>query len=268
MRVVVTRPAQEAASWVDALAARGFEAVSFPLIEIAPVADAAPLHAAWLELPAMQAAMFVSGNAVRGFSEARAGAVASRRDPAESPGITAAWPPGVRAWATGKGTRDALLAAGVPASAIDAPGEDAAQFDSEALWAQVGAGVRANDRVLIVRGADTGGEPAGRDWLADMLRRAGAQVHTVAAYTRRAPQDGGARFAALRDKLQDAVWLFSSTQGIAHLVELAGGEDWSQARAIATHPRIAQAAIRAGFGVVRESRPGLEAVASALEFFR
>ena len=45
------------------------------------------------------------------------------------------------------------------------------------------------------------------------------------------------------------------------------GASWDRARAIATHPRIAHAARRAGFGVVCESRPSVEAVVAALESF-
>ncbi|MFS2055745.1 uroporphyrinogen-III synthase, partial [Variovorax sp. CT11-76] len=41
--------------------------------------------------------------------------------------------------------------------------------------------------------------------------------------------------------------------------------DWRAARAIATHPRIAQAARGAGFGTVRESAPLLEALVASIE---
>jgi uroporphyrinogen-III synthase len=42
------------------------------------------------------------------------------------------------------------------------------------------------------------------------------------------------------------------------------GVDWRQARAIATHPRIAQAARAAGWGVVVESRPALDDIVMCL----
>src|SRR5689334_9950775 len=140
MRVLVTRPEHEARRWVDDLRRRGFDAVGFPLIAILPVTDAAPLAAAWARLAACRAAMFVSGNAVRHFFE---GAPAG-----------AGWPADTRAWSTGAGTRAALAAAGVDPACIDSPPADSAQFDSETLWSQVGAQVRAGDRVLIVRGGD------------------------------------------------------------------------------------------------------------------
>ncbi|MGE3348297.1 MAG: uroporphyrinogen-III synthase, partial [Ramlibacter sp.] len=40
-----------------------------------------------------------------------------------------------------------------------------------------------------------------------------------------------------------------------------------RARAVATHPRIAQAAREAGFGVVCESRPALADVVASIESF-
>ncbi|MBG9387905.1 uroporphyrinogen-III synthase [Caenimonas aquaedulcis] len=253
MRVIVTRPAAEAGAWVSGLSLQGFDAVSFPLIAIEPVGDAQALQRAWRALASMptRAVMFVSGNAVRHFFAQR---------PAG-----ASWPVRTRAWATGSGTRDALLAAGVDAAWVDAPAADAAQFDSETLWQRVASQIRAGDAVLIVRGSDGDGEPAGRDWLAEQLAAAGASVQSVAAYVRRAPVYDGAATRAIRMQWADAVWLFSSSQAVANLSSFVPGADWSKARAIATHARIAERARRAGFGVVCESRPGLDAVVAALK---
>jgi len=61
------------------------------------------------------------------------------------------------------------------------------------------------------------------------------------------------------------VWLFSSSEAIANLQLLAPGQSWQQARAVATHPRIAQAARAAGFGVVWESRASLDDVLASIE---
>jgi uroporphyrinogen-III synthase len=242
MRVVVTRPASTAAEWLDALRARGFDAVSLPLIEIRPAADAAKLREAWQRIDAYRAAMFVSANAVAGFFDARPAA--------------AAFTP--RAWATGSGTRDALIAAGSPVERIDMPAADAAQFDSEALWQVVQPQCRPRDRVLIVRGGE------GRDWLEQRLVHAGVAVDTVSAYERRAP----AWTPEQRELAAGAAtqtWIFSSSQAIAHLREGMPGQDWGEARAVATHPRIAQAARDAGFRVVCESRPPIAEVIAALE---
>ena len=94
---------------------------------------------AWLALDGFRAVMFVSGNAVRHFFGQR---------PAAAP-----WPVRTRAWATGNGTSEALRDAGVAPFLIDSPAADAAQFDSETLWQQVGGQLKPGDKVLIVRAA-------------------------------------------------------------------------------------------------------------------
>lgn len=242
MRVVVTRPAAEAAEWVDALRGAGFDAVALPLIGIGAAADIAPLQQAWARIDSYRAAMFVSANAVRGFFAAKL------------PGT--GFSP--RAWATGAGTRNALLAANVAAAQIDTPASDAPQFDSEALWQVVAPQCDGGGRVLLVRGGD------GRDWLEQRLVERGTAVETVIAYSRRRPswsKDEESMAASAAGE----TWLFSSSEAIANLLALTPGREWSGARAVATHPRIAQAARDSGFGVVCESRPALDDVIAALE---
>lgn len=260
MRVIVTRPQREAMGWVEELAALGFDVVALPLIEIAPAVDAAALHAAWVRLADYAAAMFVSGNAVDGFFAAR---------PADAPAFDAL----TRAWATGPGTRSALLRAGVAPARIDVPDLAAAQFDSEALWQVVGAGVRPGQRVLIVRGSD--GQPegpehgVGRNWLARRLEAAGAVADFVVAYRRVLPRFDAERLATARAAASDgSVWLFSSSEAVANLCALLPQQDWRAARAVATHARIAQAARAAGFGAVAEARPALADVEASLESMR
>lgn len=255
MRVILTRPAEEAGRWLDALRARGFEAVSLPLMAIAPVFDAAPLRDAWRKVAHARAVMFVSGNAVRHFFA---------QQPAGQP-----WPRATRAWATGPGTREALIQAGVDAVLIDSPPPSAAQFDSETLWSQVAAQIRTGDLALIVRGGDATGASKGRDWLADQLAAAGANVERVVAYRRGAPEFDTAQLQLASQAIDSGdVWLFSSSQAVSHLRAALPQQDFSLARAVATHARIAEAAHKAGFGVVCESRPAVDAVVAALESLR
>lgn len=249
MRVVLTRPRREAGRWEQALAARGHEVVLLPLIAIAPAPDVASLRRAAGALSGFEAAMFVSGSAVRGFF----------REPVS-------WPAATRAWCTGPGTARALQECGVPAANIDVPDGDAAQFDSESLWPLVSDQVGAGTRVLLVRGAGADGRPSGRDWLASRLQAAGAQVDVVASYTRQAPAwSEEERAAATRAARDGSIWLLSSSEAVAHLRTLLPDAPLSQARAIATHERIAQAAREAGFGVVCLSRPSEDAVTATLE---
>ncbi|HMN21509.1 MAG TPA: uroporphyrinogen-III synthase [Ottowia sp.] len=252
LRLLVTRPAPGASAWMRELAAAGVCAEALPLIEIVAEPMAGTLRAAREQLGAYAAAMFVSGNAVAGF-------LRSGGEPALAAIST-------RAWSPGPGTTTALLQAGWPPERIDAPAADAGQFDSEALWTRVAAQVQAGRRMLIVRGADASGRLAGREWLAQQLQAAGALVEQVAAY-RRAParldalQQARAR-AAARD---GSWWLFSSRESVENLAQALPGVDWGGARALATHPRIAEAARRWGFGRVQETRPALPDVLASIE---
>jgi len=246
LRVLVTRPAAQAPAWVDALRALGVDAEALPLIGIEPVADPAPLERAWTLLAECALAMFVSPNAVRHFFAAAAGR---------------AWPAGVTAGCTGPGTQAALCEAGVPEACIVAPAADAGRFDSEALWELLRAREWRGRRALVVRGE------AGRDWMADTLRTAGAEVVFVAAYRRVAPNWSAAEQARLDAALgapQRCVWLLSSSEAARHLATLAPGAAWARARALATHARIAAAAREVGFGRVDLVAPQPQAVARAL----
>ena len=261
MRVVVTRPEADAPAWVRQLSGNGREVLALPLIEIFAAPDTAALRQAWQQLSQYHAVMFVSGNAVAQFAAAQVA------------GSLAGWAhhaPLTRAWGTGPGTRQALLRAGVAEDQIDAPG--AGQFDSEALWQLVRDRVRPGQRVLIVRGTDAQqtsvpvASGVGRDWLAQTLGNAGVEGDFVVAYGRRAPVWSPLLRALAQGAAVDgSLWLFSSAEAINNLRQLLPLQDWAGARALATHPRIAQAARDAGFGVVRESRPALQEVLASIE---
>jgi len=245
MRVIVTRPPAQAAAWVLQLRALGVDAQALPLIGIAPVDDAAPLHAAWAGLPATALVVFVSPNAVAHFFAAR---------PAG-----ADWPAGALAGSTGPGTSAALRDAGVaPAQRVEPPA-DAPVFDSEALWALLAPRDWAGRRVLVVRGED------GRDWLAETLRARGAEVGFVAAYRRLPPSVDAAGRQLIAEALAAPAahrWVFSSSEALAQLRALAPGADWSASHAAASHPRIAQTARDTGFATVELLPPRPEAVAA------
>ena len=252
IRVLVTRPAGEAQRWAQALQSRGIEAESLPLIEIAPLADVSALQAVWQALPEHAAIMFVSANAVQHFMAQRPGNV----------------PPHAQAWGTGPGTQAALLSAGWPADQIRCPDADAGKVDSEALWALVGEDVQhwSGRSVLIVRGADAQGQLAGRDWLAQQLQQAGVQVRQCVAYVRRAPVPNREQLERARQALHDGTWwLFSSSEAAQNLAAWLPHEIGPQARALATHPRIAERLRQQGWGRVQEVPPTLAPQVASIE---
>lgn len=261
MRVLVTRPEREALQWALDLRQHGLDAHPLPLMAVGPVQSPEAVLAlarAWRDLGQFAAAMFVSANAVRHFFAAR---------PA-----TAVWPSGElpRTWAPGPGTAEALLAAGVARSQVDQPAANAPQFDSEALWSAVQAQLRPGQRLLLVRGADGQGQSRGRDWLAQQVTGRGASVHTVVAYQRCPPVLTPPQRALFDAAHADgAVWLFSSSEAVCHWRDLrpmaAPPAACAPTRAVATHPRIAEAARAAGFDVVCTSRPAIDAVVASIK---
>ena len=265
LRVIVTRPEREALAWAQGLRALGVTTETLPLIEITRLPDPSALAPAWQAASGHLAVMFVSANAVRFFLAARPAACAL---------------PPCRAWSTGPGTQAALLAAGWPEAWIDSPNANAAQFDSEALWAVVQSQVTAalhkaatgtdlapaQTSVLVVRGADAQGQLAGRDWLVQQLEHAGVHVEQVLAYARHAPQLSAQERALAHQAMTDgSCWLFSSSEAAQHLLAACPGLAVGQARALATHPRIAARLLQSGWGRVDLVAAGLQAQALSIK---
>lgn len=274
--VVVTRPSREAPAWVAALAQAGFNPVALPLMAFGPSPQSATLSACMAGLPGYRALMFVSPQAVHAFwaeflkenglqAQDRHASIASFFDNSNTRQL--------RCWAPGPGTARALREVGVPAQCIDQPAPDAGQFDSEALWAVVQPQVRAGDRVLLVRGdtrdiagRSTSSTGSGRDWFASQCVAIGASVAHCVAYSRVPPEwDDAQRAQAANASGTSWVWLFSSSESVGHLARLLPGHDWSATCALATHPRIAEAVRRLGFGRVMTCRPALGDVVCALQ---
>jgi uroporphyrinogen-III synthase len=244
MRLIVTRPRAQAQGWVATLCAAGVDAAALPLIEIAPVQDAEPLHEAWRQMGQWQFVMFVSATAVERFFAA---------GPA-----TMAWPQVVRVGATGPGTVRALRQAGVPEANIDAPSEDAPRWDSEALWQRLVGRPWAGRRVLVVRGQD------GRDWLSEQWAAQGAQLDFIAAYRRLPPAwtpEEQVLWQELLDAPDQALWHFSASEGVRHLA--ARHAAWPRSSALAIHERVLAAASALGFATLRQIAPTPAAAAQA-----
>ena len=287
MRVIVTRPETDAQAWLDAIQKAGHEAVYVPLIEIGPAPDTQAVDLAWQQWQRWQAVMFVSAQAVRMFFAQRSHPVPLETKQSSQDSIDV-WGQslGPRCWATGPGTRQALIEAGVATDRIDAPSADATQFDSEALWQVVSPSLKKHAPVLIVRGSEdalennapttehlkpSDNQPAnpqgvGRDWLAQQIIEAGASVEFVVAYSRRPPQ-WSAQLLDIAKKAasDDSVWCFSSSQAVLHLQAQLPDVHWQQARCVATHARIAQTARDVGFVHVVQTRPVLSDVLASLE---
>ncbi|MFM0512909.1 fused uroporphyrinogen-III synthase HemD/membrane protein HemX [Paraburkholderia sp. RL17-373-BIF-A] len=259
--VVITRPAGQSNELIARLAAAGIATLDFPLIDIAPVTDEAPLRAALASLERYALVVFVSPNAVD-HAFARSDAI---------------WPHALPIGVVGPGSVQALARHGVAAPAynvISPPSgadEDTARFDSEGLFAALDSALDATSlegkRVLIVRG------DGGREWLADRLREAGAEVDTVAAYRRLVPEPSIGGWARVHELLAGVphVWLLTSSEGVRNLHELAQDHltadeiaQLKRAALVTPHPRIAQTARALGFDSITVCGAGDERIARAL----
>ena len=259
--VVITRPAGQSAALAAQLEAAGIATLDFPLIEIVPVEDVAPLQAALVALERYALVVFVSPNAVDyAFAE-----------------FDSIWPHALPVGVVGPGSVAALARHGVEAPAYRvitptaAADDDVARFDSEALFAAIdasfGAASLEGKRVLIVRG------DGGREWLADRLREGGVEVETVAAYRRLVPEPSIGAWSRVHELLagEPHAWLITSSEGVRNLDELAhehlnAGEiaQLKRATLVTPHPRIAQTARGLGFDSITVSGAGDERIAQTL----
>ncbi len=272
MNIVITRPQAESASWRDALRGAGHSVVELPLMDVQPVQDTLPLVQAWGRVHTFDAVMFVSANAVRHFFAVKPDALRV---------FETRYPIKTRAMVTGPGSMTALIRAGAETERIDMPAPAAAQFDSEALWEVMGHRVKPGWKLLVVRGAGAGGtgempvetpagaEPVqgqGRDWFARQVEAHGGSVEFVVAYRRVLPQwHNEHRVQAAHAATDGSLWLLTSSEALDNLRNLCPAVSWARARALVTHPRIGQAAMGAGFGLVSRVRPALADVLASLK---
>jgi|GEM_PF-53713 len=262
--VVITRPAGQSQALAAQLEARGLRTLEFPLIVIEPVRDDAPLREALGALDRYALVVFVSPNAVDRAFECY-GAISS------------IWPHALPVAVVGPASVAALARHGVaaPAHRVISPAgaadEEPARFDSESLYAALektlGENAFAGKRVLIVRG------DGGREWLADRLREAGAEVEAVAAYRRVVPEPPIGAWETVHALLEGAphAWLVTSSEGVRNLDELArehltAGElvELRHAPLVAPHARIGETARGLGFDRITLSGAGDERIVQTL----
>jgi uroporphyrinogen-III synthase len=253
--VVITRPAAQAGPLAARIAALGWPVTLLPLLEIHALDGAqecAQLQAVLARLAGYDLVAFVSPNAIDCvFAH------------------LSAWPPGVPLAVVGEGSRLALAAHGVTdANASITSPLDTARSDSEHLLLALDLPALRGKRVLIVRG------DGGRDYLADGLRAAGAEVEFVTAYRRKVPKLTPALRATLEKLLQhNNDWIITSSEalrGLLALLDEMGDEKtvvakMQQQHLIVPHARIAQTAAALGFARVTLTGSGDAGVLAALQ---
>ena len=255
-QVIVTRPEQDSASWLTQLQAAGLRANSMPLLELTEILTPGQAAKTLDLLLQSQVVMFVSANSARFLAKALEA----------TPDWTNHFKHQARAWCTGPGTAAALLSCGIPQSQIDQPSPQASQLDSEALWDVVSTQVSAGMKALFVRGADETGNIAGRDWLAMQLEQRQVQVQAIAAYQRQVTRLVPQQLKLVQSWVDEgAIWLFSSSAALDGLVGQCPDVDWSKAKAVVTHPRIAQLATQLGWQQTSIASPGVPSLIASIK---
>ena len=221
LRIVVTRPREQAAELARRIGQLGGESIVFPLLEITPLADQRPLQAVVAHLHDFNLAIFISPNAARYGMQAILAA--------------GALPANLRVATVGPGSARVLHELGV--TAVLAPQQ---RFDSEALLELSELQDVKGWRVAIFRGE------SGRELLGDTLKARGASVEYVACYQRSKPQQDVASLLAVTPDALTA----SSSEALGYLGEMlgeAGKAKFALLPLFVPHARIAESAKKLGW---------------------
>lgn len=238
LKILVTRPREQAALLAHGIEQAGGIPLLFPLLEISPVLERKLLNEQLSRLAQFNLAIFISPNAVRYGMEAIQAAG----------GIS----PALRIATIGQGSAEALRKLGI--FDVIAPSE---RFDSEGLLALPELQNIAGWRVMIFRG------DGGRELLGDTIRARGATVEYATCYQRSKPQWDA---KALLDAAPDAITVTSS-EALGYLWRMFGKPQSDHICTIplfVSHMRIVELARQQGWQRVRLTEAGDEGMLSAL----
>ena len=238
LKIVVTRPHEQANNLAQLITQAGGTAIRFPLLTIHPSADPQALKHQVTKLPSYNLAIFISPNAVRYGMEAvlAGGGLPSR----------------LKIAAMGPGSVQALREYGV--QEVIAPHD---KFDSETLLARPELQSVAGWNVLIFRG------DGGRELLGDTLKLRGARVEYASCYQRRKPPlNSGELLAARPDALT-----VTSSEALVYLHEMLGQQTQAAIMRMplfVPHARIAEAAHKLGWQTITTTAGGDEGLLQGL----
>lgn len=262
--IIVTRPSGQARQLIEVLsqaiensgvAKRGFpDILSLPLLTIVPKADAALADHIASVLKDADLAIFVSPNAIESVMRLL------ERDWQEfSEQII---PIGVMGGSSQLALQNHGIGNETKPTPIIIP-KNNTQWDSEGLWheLQTLGWDWASKKVVIFKGE------GGRDWLADTLKNAGAEVDAISTYTRIPLDIDNPAWQAIRDMdFSKSLWLLTSSEAVRYLGTVMKDQftqDLSTASALCPHHNIADAAEIIGFGEVFTTESGDEALVKA-----
>jgi uroporphyrinogen-III synthase len=226
VRVLVTRPREQAEKLALLIEGEGGEAIRFPVIEIAEPRDTQALLAVIDRLDQFSLAIFISPNAVNRAMNL----ILARRG---------AWPRNVRIACVGRGSARELKH--FDAENVIVP---AGRFDSEALLELPELQQVTGHRIVIFRGE------GGRELLGDTLKARGADIEYAECYRRTRPR---ADVTPLRDRWTRGeidIVSFTSVDGLHNLFDMLGpaGQQWlTRTPVIVVSTRMAEVCRELGF---------------------
>lgn len=233
LNIVVTRPRGQAEKLAQCIEMAGGHATLFPLLEISPVLDLAPLYSLAKRLHEFNLAIFISPNAVLYGMQA----ILNTDEKKEEIDIRrqVKFPASLKIATVGQGSVRALRGYGL--ENILAPHN---RFDSEALLALPELQHVAGQNVVIFRGN------GGRELLGDTLKSRGARVEYVTCYQRNKPTQNATQLIATHP---DAITITSS-EAMGYLNDMVNNiekQELTMVPIFVPHIRIAEVANQLGW---------------------
>jgi len=195
--VLVTRPAHQAEQLCALVEQQGGTAIPFPVLEIGEPLDLEPLVRAAQRLDEFDYAVFVSANAVRQALDR----ILTLRD----------WPAALAIVVIGKRSAEELQQFGLRADVFPER-----KFNSEALLELEEMHQVQGKRFVIFRG------DGGREFLADSLRKRGAEVEYVQAYRRLQPSCDSSTLLQRWQAGEIDIVLVNSAESLENLFDMLG----------------------------------------------
>ena len=241
LRVLVTRPVEQAEELCRLIEAQGGIAVRFPTIAVIATDDTEEIQQRLLNLEHVDWLIFVSRNAVNFALKANNGKITPNK---------------TRIAAIGKATAETLNKAGLNVDLMPSVG-----FDSEALLAMPELQQIQGQIVLIVRGS------GGRETLATVLTERGAIVEYLDVYQRSIPSVDESELYTLLNSHRLNILTATSGEVLENLLTMVTKSYHTllfDLPLIVVSDRIKQLATDLGFKHIAVSSPSNEAILKAI----
>ena len=257
--IVITRPSGQARQLSEALETTLLNSsftpettpkiISLPLLTIAPKSDDALVEKIIKALKTADLAIFVSPNAIECTMRLLEQAW---QDFSDKP-----LPIGVMGGSSMVALKNHGIGIESNPTKVILPQKNA-QWDSEGLWTELQKlqWDWSSKNILIFKGE------GGRDWLAETLKQAGAQVEAFSVYARVPLDLNSPAWNDIHEMdFSKSLWLLTSSEAVRYLGQAKLPLDL--ATAICPHHNIADAAEQIGFGEVFTCEPGDGALIAA-----